>query len=422
MPIAHVSDVATGSMIELDTRIFEAQAQIETWFKQAWQSNTPPFYGSVDLRHSGFKLASIDTNLFPGGFNNLNQACHPQAVEAAANAMSRVCQDAQNILLIPENHTRNTYYRNNIATLVDILQSAGFHVRLGTLSTDIDSPFTVHQHIFQAMPLERSKNRVRLSDGFDPCLILLNNDLSAGIPALLDDLEQTILPPLHAGWALRRKTKHFAAYATISKAFAQLLALDPWLINPLFSRCAGLDFQTHQGEEALADTVSTLLAQIRVKYKEYNIPHPPFVIVKADAGTYGMGVMRVKQPEDVLNLNRKTRNKMSVVKDGLIVSEVIVQEGIYTFDKVEGAVAEPVIYMIDKEAIGGFYRVHTERRYDDNLNSPGMHFAPFPLSTMAALHELPTHAQKRFYAYDVMARLSLLAAAQELKDTERKSA
>jgi glutamate--cysteine ligase len=47
----------------------------------------------------------------------------------------------------------------------------------------------------------RTRGRLGLKD-FDPCTILLNNDLSAGVPGMLEDLhEQYLLPPLHAGWA-----------------------------------------------------------------------------------------------------------------------------------------------------------------------------------------------------------------------------
>jgi glutamate--cysteine ligase len=59
-------------------------------------------------------------------------------------------------------------------------------------------------------PLVRTGKRVGLTD-FDPCSILLNNDLSSGLPGMLADLhEQVLLPPLHAGWAVRRKSQHFA--------------------------------------------------------------------------------------------------------------------------------------------------------------------------------------------------------------------
>ena len=50
------------------------------------------------------------------------------------------------------------------------------------------------------------------------------------------------------------------------------------------------------------------------------------MVVKADAGTYGMGIMMVKDAAEVTGLNRKQRNKMSVIKEGLEVHDVIIQE------------------------------------------------------------------------------------------------
>ncbi|WP_442979516.1 glutamate--cysteine ligase, partial [Salmonella enterica] len=93
------------------------------------------------------------------------------------------------------------------------------------------------------------------------------------------------------------------------------------------------------GEQELADKVAAMLDQIRAKYKEYNISDEPFVVVKADAGTYGMGVMTVKDAAELIGLNRKQRNKMSVVKEGLEVHDVIIQEGVHTFETVNNAVA-----------------------------------------------------------------------------------
>jgi hypothetical protein len=87
-------------------------------------------------------------------------------------------------------------------------------------------------------------------------------------------------------------------------------------------------------------------------------------------GTYGMGIMTVRDPKD-LDLNRRSRNKMSVIKDGQERPEVILQEGVPTYERVNDAVAEPVVYMIDRYVVGGFYRVHAERGIDENLNSPG---------------------------------------------------
>jgi glutamate--cysteine ligase len=154
------------------------------------------------------------------------------------------------------------------------------------------------------------------------------------------------------------------------------------------------------------------------------VTQEPFVIVKADAGTYGMGIMTVKSPDDVRDLNRKQRNKMSVVKEGLQVNEVIIQEGVYTFENLNDAVAEPVVYMIDHYVVGGFYRVHTGRAVDENLNAPGMHFVPLAFESACSLPDrsaAPDAAPNRFYAYGVVARLALLAASIELEthDPER---
>jgi len=102
-------------------------------------------------------------------------------------------------------------------------------------------------------------------------------------------------------------------------------------------RCGKIDFRGRQGEECLEGYVSEMLDDIRAKYKEYGITQQPFVIVKADAGTYGMGIMTVRDPKELAELNRKTRNKMSVIKDGQEVSEVILQEGVPTYERVNDA-------------------------------------------------------------------------------------
>ena len=67
---------------------------------------------------------------------------------------------------------------------------------------------------------------------------------------------------------------------------------------------------------------------------------------------------------------------MAVVKEGLEVTSVIIQEGVPTFESIDDAIAEPVVYMIDRFVVGGFYRVHAARGKDENLNAPGAQFVP----------------------------------------------
>jgi glutamate--cysteine ligase len=416
---------AAGPILEFERRILDSMPDIEHWFRQKWQEHTPPFYGSVDLRNAGFKLAPVDMNLFPGGFNNLAEDALPCAVQAAQVAIERSCPDARRLLLIPERHTRNVFYLQNVARLVRLLATPGLEVRVGSLSAEVTEATPISLPGGERVllePIVRRGDRVGL-DGFDPCIVLLNNDLSAGLPEVLRDLDptQTLLPPLHAGWAVRRKSNHFRCYDEVAEEFGRLIGADPWTINPLFARCGKVDFQGRQGEECLAFNVENLLNQIRERYKERGINERPFVIVKADAGTYGMGIMTVRDPSEVVGLNRKQRNKMAVVKEGLEVSEVIIQEGVPTYETIDQAVAEPVVYMVDRYVVGGFYRVHRERGIDENLNAPGMQFVPLAFPNPCNLPDLQakpgSSTQNRFYCYGVIGRLALLAAAVELERT-----
>ena len=238
--VPHLITALTGPINELEQRMLESMPAIERWFRLEWMEHTPPFYTSVDLRNAGFKLAPVDTNLYPGGFNNLTPEMLPLAVQAAMAAIEKICPEAKNLLLIPERHTRNTFYLTNVARLVEIFSAAGLNVRLGSLDETITEPTVLNLpdgNTLTLEPLVRTKRRLGLKH-FDPCTILLNNDLSAGIPEILQGLhEQYLLPPLHAGWAVRRKSQHFQAYEEVAKKFAKLLGMDPWLINPMYAVC-----------------------------------------------------------------------------------------------------------------------------------------------------------------------------------------
>ncbi len=423
--VPHLTTALTGPINELEQRILDSMPAIERWFRLEWMEHTPPFYTSVDIRNAGFKLAPVDTNLFPGGWNNLTQEMLPLAVQAAMAAIEKICPEARNLLVIPENHTRNTFYLTNVMQLQRIFQMAGLNVRIGSINPEIteNTPITLpNGETVLLEPVIRSKRRLGLKD-FDPCTILLNNDLSAGIPGILEDLhEQFLLPPLHAGWSVRRKSQHFASYEEVAKRFGKLLGIDPWLINPMFNQSGEVDFSVGGGLECLRSNTDALLTKIRRKYKEYGIMEKPFVVIKADNGTYGMGIMTVRDVKDLDALNRKTRNKMSVIKDGQEVSEVIIQEGVLTHEQINDAVAEPVVYMMDRYVVGGFYRVHAERGIDENLNAPGASFVPLAFEQSAHTPQpgakAGASAPNRFYMYGVIGRLAMLAASYELEATD----
>ena len=378
--VPHLTTALTGPFHQLERVLLDNQSTIEAWFRNAWRDTKAPFYASVDIRNAGYKIAPIDTNLFPAGFNNLNPAFEPLCIHAVQMAMEHIDETVDKVLIIPENHTRNLFYLENIASLQTIIEKAGFEVRLGSLIPDLGVAARINLDSGRSVllePLYREEDRVVLKD-YDPDLILLNNDLSTGKPELLDGISQTITPPMGLGWSSRLKSDHFAYYQQVAQEFANLIDLDPWLIDPMFRNCGEVDFMKRDGIDCLSKNTSALINAIKNKYDEHNVSCEPFVMVKADAGTYGMGVMTIHKPDEIAELNRKERTRMATTKEGQKVSQVIIQEGVYTHETWgdEQTVAEPVVYMLDHQVVGGFYRVHGKRSSSQNLNAPGMRFEP----------------------------------------------
>ncbi|WP_219211634.1 glutamate--cysteine ligase [Variovorax boronicumulans] len=423
--VPHLVTALTGPINELEQRVLDSTPAIERWFRLEWMEHTPPFYSAVDIRNAGFKLAPVDTNLFPGGWNNLTQQMLPLAVQAAQAAIEKICPEARNLLVIPENHSRNTFYLANIAQLVRIFHMAGLNVRVGSIDPAIKSPKTIELPNGDTVTLEpvvRTKRRLGIKN-FDPCTILLNNDLSAGAPGILEDLhEQYLLPPVHAGWSVRRKSNHFRSYEEVSKRFGKLLGIDPWLINPMSSRAAGVNLGEGVGVDVITSHVDAMLTKVRRKYKEYGINEKPFVIVKADSGPGGTSVMTVRDAKEVMELSQQAHSRTSPGRAGQELEDLIIQEGVLTNERVHEGVAEPVVYMMDRYVVGGFYRVHADRGSDESLKSPGASFVPLAFSDSAHLPQPGAKpgasAPNRFYMYGVIGRLAMVAASYELEATD----
>ncbi len=417
--VPHLTTAQSGPLQEIEQRFLDEQAKIETWFRKAWQSTPAPIYSSVDLRNAGFKLAPVDTNLFPAGFNNLNRDFMALCIQAAQVTLEQMFPGCDRLLLIPENHTRNIHYFENLATLQRILIAAGYETRLGSLSPEVTTPLPVELPSGAKLllePLQRTADAVHVGD-FKPCIVVLNNDLAEGVPEILKNIKQITTPPLTLGWSHRFKSNHFKHYQQVAKEFADTLAIDPWCIDPLFSYCDHVDFQSGEGMTELMQKTEILLQKIREKYQQYQITDKPFIIIKADAGTYGMGIMTVYEPEDIMKLNRKERSKMSASKGKKTVSRVILQEGVYSFETLDNSVAEPVVYHIGHHVVGGFYRVHKDRGPTENLNAPGMTFSALAFAECCNNPcQADTQKPNRFYAYGVVARLAVLAAARETRE------
>lgn len=421
IPVPNLTTAHTGPLFQIEKVLLENVAVIESWLRQQWQMTSPSVTSSVDLRHAGFKIAPVDTNLYPAGFNNLNPDFLSLCIQAIQSTLTRYLPNCKRVLLLPENHTRNQFYAQSLNVFRQILIKAGFEVRLGSLHPELTTAWEMPLSESQSLliePLIREQDKIKLVD-FDPCLVILNNDLSTGVPSILQGLQQTILPSAQLGWSNRLKSSHFNYYNHVAEEFCSLINLDPWLINPFFKSVENVDFMAQDGMEMLAELSAQLLEDITQKYQQYDIQERPFIIIKADNGTYGMSVMTIYNAEELRQMNRKQRTRMAASKGSQTVNKLIIQEGVYTFEVMpDGAVAETVVYMIGPYVVGGFYRVHQGRGVDENLNAPGMHFEPLAFADPCNMPDNnlePLERPNRFYAYGVIARLAALAAAREIK-------
>ena len=352
--------------------------EIEKWFESTF-ANTPPFfYNSVDLRNSGYKIAPVDTNLFPAGFNNLNEGERERAIKVTDDFFKKHYPDAQNILLIAEDHTRNLYYLENLAILSNIISKTGRNLVLTNFATATSgetTEFTSHSgKPVKFTPIVKHNGKVMTFEGFIPDIVIVNNDLTSGAPDIITDIEQPVSPPVGFGWYQRRKTSHFDTYNNLARDFCYKFNIDPWLITTYFEHCGVVNFKERKGIECVALNVDKTLAKIQAKYDEYGIKEQPYVFIKSDRGTYGMGIMTARSGDELFDMNKDVRKKMNAIKGGNINTEVIIQEGVPTVDTVDNNPAEPMIYLIGSQPVGCIYRLNTKKSSYENLNASGMQF------------------------------------------------
>src|SRR3989338_371316 len=160
------------------------QDLVREWLREKETGKELPLYSSTDIRNAGYKVAVVDTNLFPAGFNNLCQLAIRDAEIIFRHILPKRVPSTKKILLVSEEHTRNKGYLDSISVLGKIIRGAGFEVTV-------------------AMPPELKP------ESLDYDLIILNNDLTEGIPPVLQVTPIPIYPPLQAGWHSRLKSHHF---------------------------------------------------------------------------------------------------------------------------------------------------------------------------------------------------------------------
>lgn len=399
---------------QIHKAIIENYAAICSWYKEKTKDKGLPIYSSYDIRDAGFKITNVDANIYPAGFNNI---C-PTDKETTPAAFKKFISNhygatIQRILLITEEHTNNAFYWQNVTTLKDMLEMQGYKILIA-VPRAFTEPIQVQNAVGETLQVHSANFDSDIIKQFNAQLIISNNDFSEAYEEWSKTLTLPMNPPRELGWYQRKKSSYFKYYNELAKEFCEIAKIDPWLMQVETEVFDHFDMSEESARKSLAEKIDSMLARIQKKYQEHGIKETPFVFVKNNAGTYGLAVIKVGGGQEVLDWNYKSRKKMKAAKGGREVEQVIIQEGIPTVVKVDNVTAEPVIYMVGCQLVGGFLRTHQEKDSTQSLNSPG---AVYKRLCMSDLDVDPEKAQlENIYGWS--AKLGLLAIAHEAKELE----
>ncbi|MDH4466502.1 MAG: glutamate--cysteine ligase [Bacteriovoracaceae bacterium] len=372
-------------------------------------SNTP-FYTSVDIREANHKLAPVDNNQYPAGFNNLCQKDSQHASNLVKKFLEDQKSEENSLALIPESHTSNLYYLDHLAALIKIFNMAGKEVTI--ISPDqefLGGKDFIELTSFSGHPVKIYSSAINNEGYF--CLrenpatsfhtVILNHDQSKPLPVDWNKITSKIFPTSKMGWYQRQKNQHFQLYQKVANEFAHHFSLDPDLIQAKFRAIDHVDFLAKEGLENLAKQFEDL---------QKEITHPNAkIFMKASQGTYGMGISVIDSADEILNMNRKIRNKMDVGKNNLKFNQVLLQEGVETIVTHEGSPAEITLYLVGGKTAGGFMRTNSQKDAMSNLNSKGMTYEKFCVCEI----QQGNQKQAKLATYSLLARLSSAATALE---------
>jgi glutamate--cysteine ligase len=415
---------------ELTLKLSTKQNLINDYFAEKFSKFPALFYNSVDLRHSSHKITAIDTNCYPAGFNNLSDLGKISAQNLAQDFFKKSSFPPTNstknlpftIFIIPENHTRNFKYLENLSMIFKILQSIeNTKIFIATFNPEIHEPTSItleNQENITLFPLQKISGKLAIKNddhNIFADFAILNNDLTNGIPEILNNITTPLSPSTFMGWFQRTKSQHFNFYNQIAIEISDILVIDPWLISSFHEKCDDVNFKENIGLECLATKVESMLKKITEKYQYYQITDQPYCYIKADNGTYGMAVWSVSDPQEILEINKKERNKMNMLKGSTQTHKVMVQEGIITKDTINNNPCEPMIYMVNGQIAECLFRCNDQRNSQISLNASGASF----FNSQNIL--LPNNLDSRnFRIYELIAKMASLASSQEFNNLNQQ--
>lgn len=385
---------------------------IMNWYKDKTKNTSFPIYSSYDIRDSGFKISNVDANIYPAGFNNICPT-DKESTPELFDSYFRIHYGSKvnKILLFTEEHTKNPYYWDNVYTIKNLIEQTGRKVMVG-IPQQFDQPMQLTSASGKTVEVFSAFSSQSAMKEFAPDLIVSNNDFSIAQDEWKNGWSIPVNPPHDLGWFQRKKSRYFKFYNQLVEELSDLMKVDPFLMNVRTEIFENFDVGDENSRKLLAAKVDDFIVQLKKEYEKRGIAQDPFLFVKNNAGTYGLGVIKVTSGADVLGWTYNSRKKMKAAKGGREVDEVIIQEGIPSVVQSDGATAEPVIYMVGCELAGGFLRTHLEKDSTESLNSPGAVYKRLCVSDLNV--SLKGSPMENMYGWS--ARLGLLAIAYEAEE------
>lgn len=397
---------------ELHRLLLEKRDPLQAWFESRSKGLKFPFYSSYDIRDAGFKVAPVDANLFPAGFNNICDNDKEYTAEKLKEYLEEAEPQVRRIGLLTENHTQNLFYWDNVATIRSLLLDAGFDVKVSLFDKSSASRTVT----------SASRGDV-LVESFDEVnawaqMWVSNNDFSSPNEEIVGSIKVKLVPSFEFGWHKRRKHRFFCHYNDLAKEIAKILGINPYRLTVETRRVENVDIDDLESRHRLQTAAMELVQNVNKGRDQLAIPSTEHIFLKNNRGTYGLGVLALESPNQIEALSYKQRKKMKAAKGGVEIDDLILQESIPTsFQEKEGGVSEPVIYAVGPHMVGGFFRSHEAKGVDESLNSPGMVFKKLCFANTEIQH-LELEAEN---VYGWIAKLGALACALELKECERSS-
>lgn len=393
-------------------QICQNYSDLQTWFQSTSSQLSYPIYSSYDIRDSGYKIANVDANIYPAGFNNICPTDKETSVELFKKYIhSHYKFDIKKILIITEEHTKNPYYLENVATISDLLSQAGYEVRLA-FPKNLSEILTLESVTGRKLQFGSGYQSSSWVQDFKPDLIISNNDFSDPLQDWASQLTTPMNPPRELGWYQRKKSRYFTHYNQLINDFAKSIKVDPFLLRVETEEFSDFDVNSNVSRDSLADQVDLFLEKLKQKYKTHGFTQEPFCFVKNNSGTYGLGVVKVNSAQEVKEWTYNSRKKMKAAKGGRTIEHVIIQEGLPTVVTSDEKSAEPVIYMVGCELAGGFLRTHAEKSSTESLNSPGAVYKKLCVTDLYSDHT----ACPKENVYGWSAKIGVLAIGLEAKD------